>query len=91
MPTRQEESENIDGVGITIGFCRQVKPCTGERCGKRYLFTRNHYPGGWGPVHQPRDASVIAAYRRRLREAKNSDWVWGWHKVHFGKIKVGVR
>lgn len=63
--------------------------CTDGRCRKRLFYKKENYATGhseWARVrpHQK------AAFMKRLRMAKESDWVWGFSPITYGKIKVTV-
>lgn len=90
-PTDDEARQGISRVGVTLARCRQSRHASGEPCRVRWVFTRHRYSGGWGPVHRVRDSAQIAGYIQRLKIARESDWVWGWHEETYAKTKRTVR
>ena len=90
-PTHEEERDGALSVQVVFGWCGATDPATGEPCRKRFIYSRYEYSGGWGPVHRHRDGKVIAAMLRRLKEAKESDWVLGSCPESYMLKKVLVR
>lgn len=84
-PTIEEMKDGVEAVGVTEGWCLDAD------CRRRFLFNRYRYVGGWGPIHRMRDSKAIAAMRARLKQARESDWVWATHHEYGTLIKVTVR
>lgn len=84
-PSADDICETIDAVGITTGYCGHPE------CRVRVYYRRNLYAGGWGPVSRVRLSEKLADLRRRLKLARESDWVWGHHPETGTKVKVMVR
>jgi hypothetical protein len=83
MPSKLEQMEGILSVQAVIGWCQDPD------CRKRFVFSANEYPGGLGPSHRHREARTISSLIARMKEAKESDWVWGSNtQFPYQKMKV---
>ena len=71
QPDKEEASVNIEAVSITVGHC------VNQDCRKHFYFVRYRYPGGWGPVSRLQNARNVNDLKQRLKQARESDWVWG--------------
>ena len=85
-PTIKEMTEGVNELGVTLGWCQK------KGCCQRFLYVRNRYKGGWGPLSRIRGNELISIMVRRLKMAKESDWVWGSARDEtYRKMKVKVQ
>lgn len=83
-PTPQEQARGVESVTSFEYWCPEAS------CRKR-LFYRQDVTSA-GPQEMRRIRShERAAFVARLRRAKDSDWVWGFHPETFAKVKRTVR
>jgi hypothetical protein len=72
-----------------IELLTQEYYCADTRCRKRLFYKKEIYATGqseWARVRPHQQAVFV----KRLRMAKESDWVWGFSPITYGKIKVTV-
>jgi len=80
-PTVDEASRGVTYVLARQYWCQQ--------CRKKLYYKQENFD--IGSTNWQRVKRSIGAFVARLKQAKESDWVWGYNKETFGKIKVTVR
>lgn len=79
--TPDESREGLLEIQVVLAWCKE------NACRKDHVFTRNRYPGGWGPAHRVQDNSRKATYRQRCKLARESDIVEA-SQAHFPFLQV---
>lgn len=83
-PTADEEAK-----GVIFVIARRAW-CQAPDCRKKLYYKQEHFEigaGSWARIRPKHIASFVA----RLKQAKESDWVWGCHRELFTQIKVTVK
>jgi hypothetical protein len=81
-------------VGVTRTRCTHSifneKTQKQETCKAITYWIRYQYKGGWGPIGKARQ-ETNASWAKRIKEGRESQWVWGYDPETFAKKKVMVR
>lgn len=81
QPTPEETKRGVKNLVARIYWC--------QGCRKKLYTKKELFATGESEWHRVK--KNIATFVRRLKQSKESDWVWGCAKEYFNKIKVTVR
>lgn len=83
-PTDEEQAQGLVSVMVREYWCNE------DACRQKLYYRQDFYEIGSSPVSRVKPRQV-ARLKARLKQAGESDWVWGWNKETYGKVKVWVR
>jgi hypothetical protein len=78
LPTEDETLRGIVNVTGRVYYCRT--------CAKRVYHRVDQFKTGEDKLSRVRPG-FIGAFSRRLKQAHECQWVWGYHPVLFTKVK----
>ena len=84
-PTVAELQRGVQWVDTCVYWCAN-RECPGKY---KIYYKRELFENGY--TDWQRVKRSISAFVSRLRLAKDSDWVWGYHPETFAKVKRTVQ
>lgn len=82
-PTAEEQSRGVLALRVSVCWCQS------DECRRKQVYTQELFSLGVGQVNRiKKGLSTIA---KRLQQAKESDWVWGYDRETYAKVKRPVR
>jgi hypothetical protein len=84
-PTAIEEAKGVIALRAETRWCKKPD------CRRKFYFTQEIYEKRTTELKKLKKPRHISAITKRLKTAKESDWVWSWHPETFQKVKRFVR
>ena len=82
-PTIDESTRGVKSLRVLVCWCQVAK------CRQRKYYAQELYEIGHSALSPVK--KNIAVLTRRLKQAKESDWVWGYDRETYAKVKRPVK